>query len=241
MKIIEKIKHKQADIYGAPPVTIAFLGDSVTQGCFECYKTGEASLETVFDYENSIGTNLRKILNLLYTKVQINIINSGISGDSAPNGLSRFDRDIAPFSPDLVIVGYALNDCGGRENGLAGYTNALRGIFAKIEKLGAEAIFLTPNMMNTGISCHLTDDLFRNLAASFAHLQEEGYLDMYAGAGKAAAEECGVRVCDIYSKWRAMYSGGVDITELLANKLNHPIRELNLMTAYSITETMFNT
>lgn len=36
MKIIDKLNAKQ-DIYGEKPVTIAFLGDSVTQGCFECY------------------------------------------------------------------------------------------------------------------------------------------------------------------------------------------------------------
>ena len=34
MKLIEKIRAKQADVFGAAPVTIAFLGDSVTQGCF---------------------------------------------------------------------------------------------------------------------------------------------------------------------------------------------------------------
>lgn len=36
MKIIEKLNAKQ-DIYVEKPVTIVFLGDSVTQGCFECY------------------------------------------------------------------------------------------------------------------------------------------------------------------------------------------------------------
>ena len=34
MNILKKIRAKQADLF-APPVAIAFLGDSVTQGCFE--------------------------------------------------------------------------------------------------------------------------------------------------------------------------------------------------------------
>ena len=38
MKIIEKMAKKSADHYNNEGVTIAFLGDSVTQGCFECYK-----------------------------------------------------------------------------------------------------------------------------------------------------------------------------------------------------------
>ena len=36
MQIIEKLNKKQ-DIFGGKPVTLAFLGDSVTQGCFENY------------------------------------------------------------------------------------------------------------------------------------------------------------------------------------------------------------
>ncbi len=239
MKIIEKIRNKAADLYGAPPVTIALLGDSVMQGCFEIYKTGERSLQTVFDYEHSIGTNLEKMLHLLYPSAQINIINSGISGDSAANGLARFDRDVAPFSPDLVIVGYALNDSGMGEDGLESYRASLRGIFEKIDALGAEAMFLTPNMMNTGVSCHVEDPFFRELAVAFAKRQNSGLLDRYADAGKETAEDCGAVVCDIYAKWKAMQAGGVNTTDLLANYLNHPIRELNVMTAAVILDRMF--
>ncbi len=240
MKIIEKIKAKQADMYGTPPATVAFLGDSVTQGCFDCYKTGDRSIETVFDYEHSIARNLETMLHLLYPRAQVNVINSGISGDNAPNGLSRFDRDITPFSPDLVVVGYALNDCGGGEDGLARYTQALTGIFEKIRAIGAEAIFLTPNMMNTYTSIHLTDPFFRELAENFASLQNGGMLDRYAAAGAEAAKGAGVPVCDIYARWKAMAAAGVDVTELLANRLNHPVPELNRMTAYEILSMMLD-
>ena len=37
MTLVEKIKQKQADIYSSRPITLAFLGDSVTLGCFEIY------------------------------------------------------------------------------------------------------------------------------------------------------------------------------------------------------------
>ncbi len=37
MEIIKKIVNKQ-DFYNYPTPTIAFLGDSVTHGCFECYE-----------------------------------------------------------------------------------------------------------------------------------------------------------------------------------------------------------
>ena len=48
MNILKKIRAKQADLF-APPVAIAFLGDSVTQGCFEVYLTSEGAVQTVFE------------------------------------------------------------------------------------------------------------------------------------------------------------------------------------------------
>ena len=37
-----------------------------------------------------------------------------------------------------------------------------------------------------------------------------------------------------------MYECGVDVTELLSNKINHPTREMNWLFAYSLVETMFD-
>ena len=58
MKIIEKLRARQEDIYAAKPITIAFLGDSVTQGCFEIYESGQATQGGV-KCENAFGTHPR--------------------------------------------------------------------------------------------------------------------------------------------------------------------------------------
>ncbi len=235
MEIIKKIAAKNADIYNAKPVTIAFLGDSVTQGCFEVYFKLDGNLETVFDPQSAFSNNVKKILNYLYPAAQINIINSGISGDNAENGNKRFERDIAPYSPDLVVVGYALNDCGRGEEGKATYESSLRSIFQKVKALGAECIFLTPNLMNDKISPHIHDERVQNIAKGFI----DNSLDEYVAIAKKVAAEEVVVLCDIYEKWKLMQASGVDITELLANKLNHPTREMNWLTAEKLVETMF--
>jgi len=49
MQIAEKLAKKAKDNRQEAPVTIAFYGDSVTQGCFELYKVGEAGHQTIFD------------------------------------------------------------------------------------------------------------------------------------------------------------------------------------------------
>ena len=239
MKIIEKISKKNKDIYGAKPVTIAFLGDSITQGCFECY-FDENGVQTVFDAKSAYPARIKEILNTLYPSAQINIINSGISGDNAVNGNNRFERDIAPFHPDMVVVSFGLNDsCQGVEN-VEKYVSALKNIFEKVKNIGAECIFVFQNMMNTQVSCHLKEEREQNLAKWFSQVQNTGVVDRYYQEAKNAAIECGVEFCDIYSAWKCMYDSGVNITELLSNKYNHPEREFHYYIAVKLIEKMFS-
>ena len=51
MLITNKMKKKAEDLLGNPIVTIAFLGDSVTQGCFDVYVTGPESIDTYYDVD----------------------------------------------------------------------------------------------------------------------------------------------------------------------------------------------
>lgn len=238
MEIVEKIKAKQRNLSDNSAITIAFLGDSVTQGCFECY-FDEKGVQTVFDAKSAYPTRLKEILNILYPSVQINIINSGISGDGAVSGNNRFERDIAPYNPDMVIVSFGLNDCcQGRENVII-YTNALENIFAKVKALGAECIFVFQNIMNTKVSPHLKEEQEQNLARHYSEIQNRGDLDFYYKKAKETAKKCGVKFCDIYSVWKKMSESEVDTTDLLANYYNHPKREFHYYIAVKIIEKMF--
>ncbi len=234
MKVMEKIVAKGKDMLGQRAVTIAFLGDSVTQGCFEVYYKLDGRIETVYDSQNAFAYKLKNILNYLVPSAQINVVNCGISGDYAQNGLARFDRDVAPHQPDLVVVGFALNDSALGNVTLQSYANALEEIFNKVKALGAECIFLTPNVMNDRVSPHIHDERIVALAKSFQVVP----LDDYVEVAKATANKCGVPVCDVYAKWKRLQEVGVDTTELLANKLNHPTREMNQMTAFLLAETI---
>jgi lysophospholipase L1-like esterase len=239
MKTVEKLAERQERLGGAAPVTIAFLGDSVTQGCFECYLTSPTSLQTVFDYKSAYSTRVREMLNLLYPSAQVNIINSGISGDSAPVGLQRLERDILAFNPDLVVVSYGLNDSTLGKDGIEQYTQALDGIFTKLKERDIEVIFLTENYMNTKTSPHLKDELFLRLAKNFAeNVQNSGVLKTYFESAREVCAKHDVKVCDLYPVWEKLEEAGVDVTELLANKLNHPIRELHYYMAMKVVETM---
>ena len=134
---------------------------------------------------------------------------------------------------------YGLNDGGRSEGSVARYTAALQGIFEKVQQAGAELIFMTPNMMNTTQSPHLADPDFVAIAKDCADKQNSGLFDAHIEAARALCQKMGVTVCDCYALWKQMAACGVDVTELLSNKINHPTREMNRLFSYELVKTMF--
>ena len=240
MKLLEKIVNKQKSLFANPAVTIAVFGDSVTQGCFECYLDEKDDIQTVFDAESCYGNRLKEMLNLLSPSVPIQLINAGISGDSAKGGVKRIERDVLAYHPDLVVVGFALNDSGAGVAGLAEYKANLSEIVRKIVSSGAECIVLTPNAMNTSVSPLIKEKTYLKLAERFMKAQKDGVLDRYVETAREVARESGALLCDVYAKWQAMIEAGVNVTDLLANKLNHPIRKMHYMTAMMLLDLIIN-
>ena len=109
-KIRDLLKAKAKDNWGQGPLTFAFLGDSVTQTCFELYKKSDGSIDAYYDAEAAYHHYLKRMLALLYPSVPVNILNAGIGGDNAPHGLERLERDVIVHHPDLAVVCYGLND-----------------------------------------------------------------------------------------------------------------------------------
>lgn len=241
MKIMQKIAAKASNLREVPIPTIAFLGDSVTQGCFEIYQKNDGSIETVFDPSCAYHAYLAQKLHTLCPSAPVNIINAGISGDSAPGGAQRLERDVLCHHPDLTVVSYGLNDSSLGLSGVDRYTEALGDIFCRLKEAGSEVIFMTQNMMNTTISPFLPKEpVFRECAEGAAKTQNEGILKAYYEAAKETALRCGARVCDVYALWEQMASYGIDTTALLSNHINHPTREMNHLFADSLLRVMLD-
>ena len=244
MKITSLLKRKNSDAYHTRPVTIGFLGDSVTNGCFEVPPAltddGIKGYDVVFDPENGYPAKVRRILTMLYPEAQINIINAGISGSSAPNGLERMDRDLLPYRPDLTVVCFGLNDCCEGEAGLQKYSDALIAIIKKLQEAGSEVIVMTPQPICTRVHTQLKGDELRIFAHTLVDIFESGVFEKYMQTARDAAESCNVPLCDCYAKWKKLHEGGVDITSLLSNYLNHPTRDMHWLFATSLVEAMFN-
>ncbi len=91
MKLVKTVQKLQA----GEKVKIAALGDSLTYG----WMTELGFL----DY-------LKTMIEHKFPDSELLILNRGIPGDTAEDGLRRVENDVIRLEPDLVFIQFALND-----------------------------------------------------------------------------------------------------------------------------------
>lgn len=225
MKITEKINMDTFALMEHGPITIVAFGDSVTHGCVA---NDEMNYETVY------WNRLRKKINAVRNYVPVNVINAGISGLTAKMSLDRMESQVFSHNPDLIIVCFGLNDVN---EPLEDYLSSLKTIFSGCNERGFETIFMTPNSFNTRVAedtaeCHLA------YAAITAEMQNGGKMDLYMNSACDLARSMGITVCDCYAEWKRL-SETEDVTMLLANRINHPSKEMHEMFANKLFEIIF--
>lgn len=226
MRIKEKINMNKAGLTANGPITVVAFGDSVTHGAVGF---GE------IDYDSVYHRRLARMISSIRSYVPVNVINSGIGGITAKASVGLMESRVFAHRPDLVIVCFGLNDINGS---LEDYIEAMRAILSECVARGIETVLLTPNMLNTYVADDCPSD-FREYAKKTAKYQTMGRMDEYMDAVKRLARGLGVKVADCYGEWRKM-SATQDTTALLANRINHPIREMHQLFAEKIFEVIFD-
>ena len=225
MKITDKINMDMEGLIENGPINIVAFGDSVTHG---------AVAKDEINYETVYWNRLKKKINAVRNYVPVNVINAGIGGITAKGSLARMERDVFSHNPDLVIVCFGLNDVNGP---LDDYISSLNTIFEECNKREIQTVFMTPNMLNTYVADD-TDKVFYSYAGKTADMQNSGRMDLYMNAACELANSMGIEVCDCYSKWKEM-SKTQDTTMLLANRINHPTKEMHELFADSLFDLIF--
>lgn len=210
----QRIAEKARDHKSRPVLIVAF-GDSVTMGATEQGK---------FDFENVYHARLKRLLQRRYPRTVFSVINAGVGGERARDGLKRLDRDVISFQPDLVVVGFGLNDTGDGEKGVGRFEKSMREIVRRISsETKAGVILLTPNFMNTSDNPNVSDAHRKlDLPALLAKRQRSGITASYVRAIRKVGMLQNVPVADTYQAWETLAERGVDTNGLLANGLNHP-------------------
>jgi len=224
VNIREKLQLDYNGLTEHGPITIVAFGDSVTHGA-----VGEGEI----DYETVYWNRLRQKLNAVRNYVPVNVINAGIGGITAVASLGRMEAQVFAHHPDLLIVCFGLNDVNGP---LEEYIGALRDIFSRSNERGIHTVFMTPNMLNTYVP-EDTPKVYWEYAHTTAAIQTSGRMDRYVTEAVALAREMGVTVCDCYAAWKAL-AETEDTTMMLANRINHPTRDMHELFAHMLFETV---
>ena len=225
MKLIEKLKMDYNGLVENGPITIVAFGDSVTHG---------AVGPNEIDYETVYWNRLKQKIHAVRNYIPVNVINAGIGGITAKDSLNRMEKQVLAHAPDLVIVCFGLNDVNRT---LEEYLSALKEIFTRCQAHEVDIIFMTPNMLNTTVA-EDTEEKYREYAVKTAEMQNGGRMDLYMKSACDLAKSMGVTVCDCYSAWKKL-SETEDITHRLANRINHPTREMHALFADMLFDIIF--
>lgn len=208
----ERLREKAGNAR-ARAVTYVAMGDSVTQGCMEV---------DVLEYENVYHQVLKRGLERRYPGTVLNVINSGVGGDTAQESRSRWERDVLMYKPDLVTICFGHNDAHGREAGIATFIGAVGDLIGRIRSdTEAEVLLMTPCMM-TNRDNDAVAEVHKPLIPAFVQLAQDGILKLYVDAVRELSAKLNVPLLDVYAMWEEMEREGVDIASRLSNGINHP-------------------
>lgn len=227
----QRIKEKATDNKTAPVLIIPF-GDSVTQGC---------TVNGVIEHQNAYHNVLKQKLEAGYPQTTFSVYNAGVGGETAPEGLKRIERDVIRHDPDLVIIGFCLNDSGGDLDGLEIYSNSIREIITRVRnETNADVILLTPNFMASKDNPNIAE-AHQSIKDNLIRRQTSGLLRVYVETLYKIAKAMNVPVADVYAEWQDMENRGIDTTELLVNGLNHPGKDGQKLIADTVFNLIINT
>ena len=230
LKIAEKI------LNGENP-TLCFFGDSVTHGEFEftnCYKESVQKPELV--YHKLLADRIRDTYDNDFT-----VINAGVGGDFARDGLARIQEDVLDKKPDFCCVMFGTNDVTDSRKGataLEEYKQNLRQIVTMLRDQGIEVVLMTPGMLcSHGVKGFKGFWWF--VHKYYESLQKSGKMDAYVQGMRDVAKELDVPLADVYAEWKRMESEGIDTTALLINGMNHPAPEMHRIFADKLFDLIF--
>ena len=174
------------------PFKIVSYGDSITAG-------GEASTPDL-----RFQAMYAKYLQKMFPKAKIEAENASISGYGSRQGIDWWDKYIGKTSPDLVLVGWGMNDHNKGNIEPEQFKKNLITLVGMIrDRKHAEAI------------------LYSAFPPNNDWMHSTHRMDQYAKATKQAAAETKCAYVNIFDSWK-MVLERKDQPSLFGNNINHP-------------------
>lgn len=188
----DRLRATQRKLAAGEAVTIVAFGDSITNG-------GEASVPELIFWRRWVTD-----LQAKYPRTKITAINGATGGDTTTRGLQRLQAKVLDAKPDLVLVGFGMNDHNRRGVPLPEFEQQLRDMVTRIRAATAAEIVL-----------------FSTFPPNPRWLHGSNRMAEYARATARVAAETGCAYADVFNNWQAI-AARKRPEDLLANNINHP-------------------
>ncbi|MGV8118089.1 SGNH/GDSL hydrolase family protein [Methanothrix soehngenii] len=181
------VERTRWDIESGADATIVCFGDSITAG---------------YAVRRGFPSFLLESLRQRFPDSKIEMINSGISGDTSQDGLGRLDWAVLSYEPDLVTINFGINDC--------------------VLGLSLEEFEMNLVEMVRRIRAGPDSEI---LLLSSQPLESPPYdqrvLDYYQTVERVA-KEMNVGFVDVYGAWMKRVRVGMPLDSLILPGLDHP-------------------
>ncbi len=181
------VERTRQELESGADATIVCFGDSITAG---------------YAVRRGFPSFLLESLRQRFPDSKIEMINSGISGDTSQDGLSRLDWAVLSYEPDLVTINFGINDC--------------------VLGLSLEEFEMNLVEMVRRIRAGPDSEI---LLLSSQPLESPPYdqrvLDYYQTVERVA-KEMNVGFVDVYGAWMKRVRVGMPLDSLILPGLDHP-------------------
>lgn len=181
------VERTRWDIESGADATIVCFGDSITAG---------------YAVRRGFPSFLLESLRQRFPDSKIEMINSGISGDTSQDGLGRLDWAVLSYEPDLVTINFGINDCVlglSREEFEMNLVEMVRRIRAGPD---SEILLLSSQPLESPP-------------------YDQRVLDYYQTV-ETVAKEMNVGFVDVYGAWMKRVRVGMPLDSLILPGLDHP-------------------
>jgi lysophospholipase L1-like esterase len=189
-----RLRRTRRKLEAGEPVRIVAFGDSITAA-------GDASERGLIFWERWAAALRGK-----YPRAALEAINGATGGDTTVQGLQRLQEKVLERKPDLVLIGFGMNDHNREGFGvpLERFQENLRTMIDRIRAAsGAEVV------------------LFSAFPPNPKWHYGSHNMEAYAAATQQVAREKECAFADVYHYWAGL-AARKKPEDLLANNINHP-------------------
>lgn len=175
------------DLQAGADVTIVAFGDSITAG---------------FAVRRGFPFYWKQMLTEKYPEASIEMINSGVSGDTSMDGLARLDYSVLSYEPDLITINFGINDCVlglGVEEFESNFVEMVRRIRSGP---GSEILLLSSEPLETPPYDRMVLDYYQTV--------------------QRVAKQMDVGFVNVFAAWMKVVNAGTPLTSLILSGLDHP-------------------